>query len=70
MRVYVSLDGVTEGQLEFLGYILLAEDEEFKVYYHQGEEVIVDKNDPFIYVDDLNDASLFGAQIFRVKGEG
>ena len=66
--VYVSLDGVTEDQLAFLGYILLDENKEFKIYYHLGEELIVDKSDPFIYVDDLNDAALFGKQIFRVGG--
>lgn len=68
MRVYVSLDGVSEEQLQFLGYILISENDEFRVYYHLGEEVIVEKADPFIYVEDLNDAALFGSEIFRVKG--
>ena len=66
MRAYVSLDRISDEQLEFLGYILITENELFKLYLHKGEEIIVDKSDPFIMVDDLNDAALMGSEILHV----
>ncbi len=63
---YVSMDGVSAEMLEMLGYYLLSEDPSFKVYYHKGDEIIVDKSDPFIYVDVVNDASYFGSDILSI----
>jgi len=66
VRIYVSLDNVTEEQLNFLGYYPIAENELFKVYLHKGEEIVVDKSDAFILVDDPNDAALLGKEIFQI----
>lgn len=55
---YVRLNGVSDGDLEFLGYVLAGEDTQFKVYIdRQGEQHIVDKANPVLYVEDINDAS-------------
>lgn len=69
-RVYVSLDGVSEETLNFLGYYCIGENEEFKIYYHKGEEIIVDKSKPYILVDDLNDAKLFGNEVIEISKTG
>ena len=55
---YVSISHVTESQLEFLGYNMVKENEEFRVYNHvyTGEDQIVRESDPRMYVEDLNDA--------------
>jgi hypothetical protein len=66
---YVSLDGVSEETLEMLGYYKLDESDQFAVYYHKGEEIIVEKADPFIYIDDINDAPYFGSEIVSVTRE-
>lgn len=66
MRHYVSIEHVSEETLSFLGYILFSEDEHTKVYYHLGEEIIVDKADPFIYVDDANDVPLFRGDVMAI----
>jgi hypothetical protein len=63
---YVRLDGVTEEQLEFLGYILINEDEDTKIYYHLGDHIIVDKSDPFMFVHDQNDASILGNEAISI----
>jgi hypothetical protein len=63
---YVRLEGVSEDQLEFLGYILMDENTETKVYYHLGDYIIVDKSDPFLFVHDYNDAALLGSEAISV----
>jgi hypothetical protein len=63
MGFYVNLDGVADGQLLLAGYVLVDENEQFRVYRHFGEDIIVDKSDPFIVVDDINDAAILGSEI-------
>ena len=63
MGFYVNLDGVPDGKLLLAGYILVDEDEQFWVYRHFGEDIVVDKSDPFIVVDDINDAAILGSDI-------
>lgn len=59
---YVSIKEISDEKLEVLGYIAIDENEHTKTYYHFGEEMIVDKADPFIYVDDINDARSLGSE--------
>lgn len=56
---YVNIQGVDDQFLEFLGYNLVHEDHEFKLYvdYH-GEDHLVLKVKPRLLVEDLNDAAL------------
>ena len=63
---YVRLDNVTDEQLEFLGYILMEENADTKVYYHLGDYIVVDKSDPFMFVHDHNDASILGTEAISV----
>ena len=60
MRYYVSIAGVPDEFLEFLGYVVVPdiETDELKVYRRHGELMIVKKANPFLYVDDLNDARI------------
>lgn len=58
MRYYVSIADVSDEFLEFLGYVLREETDEFKVYSRHGELMVVQKTNPFLYVDDLNDARI------------
>ena len=56
---YVDIQGVYEEVLEFLGYILVDEDEEFQLFVHKGREFLLPKKGArFLYVDDLNDADV------------
>ena len=57
-RFYVYVGGVPDEFLEFLGYVRVEETDEFKVYLHHGEPIIVEKSNPYLYVDDLNDARI------------
>jgi hypothetical protein len=57
-RFYVSIAGVPDEFLEFLGYVRIEETDEFKVYLRHGELVVVKKTNPYLYVDDLNDARI------------
>ena len=59
-QFYVSLDGVGDDDLLMCGYVKVTENENFRVYRHYGEDIIVYNNDPFIYVDDINDANILG----------
>lgn len=58
MRYYVSIAGVPDEFLEFLGYVKVEEDDEFKVYRRHGDLMPVEKTNPYLYVDDLNDARI------------
>ncbi len=60
---YVSIEHLTDEQLEFLGYPVVRENEEFKVYRdYTGEEQIVYKAGPrFLFVEDINDAVAMNA---------
>jgi len=44
--------------LDFLGYFILFEDDEFKMLIHKNDLYFVDRNKPYLYVDDMNDADL------------
>lgn len=56
---YVDIQGVYDEVLEFVGYILVAEDDEFQLFVHKGREFLLPKNGTrFLYVDDLNDADV------------
>lgn len=63
MAFYVSLDGVDEDTLSIVGFVLIDENEATKLYRYCGEDILVDKSDPFVYVDDLNDAAILGSEI-------
>lgn len=58
MRYYVSIAGVPDEFLEFLGYVKVEETDEFKVYWRHGDLMPVKKANPYLYVDDLNDARI------------
>jgi hypothetical protein len=60
---YVSLNGVDDDTLSFCGYVKIAEDDDHVIYRHFGDDVIVIKSDPFLIVDDINDAALLGSDI-------
>jgi hypothetical protein len=71
-RFYVFIGGVPDEFLEFLGYVPVpdAETGEFKVYRHHGELMVVKKANPFLYVDDLNDARILKSRnIMEIPGE-
>jgi hypothetical protein len=56
---YVDIQGVYDEVLEFVGYILVAEDKDFQLFTHKGREFLLPKNGMrFLYVDDLNDADV------------
>lgn len=56
-RFFVRVLGVSDDVLGFLGFRLVDEDGEFKVYEDlSGKDHIVEKTNPFIYVTDFNDA--------------
>jgi hypothetical protein len=57
-RFYVNIAGVPQAFLDFMGYFVLFEDDEFKILLHKGDLHLVDKNNPYLYVDDKNDADL------------
>jgi hypothetical protein len=72
MRYYVSIAGVPDEFLEFLGYVPMpeAETEELKVYRRKGELMIVKKGDPFLLVDDLNDKRILkGRSIMTIPAD-
>ena len=58
---YIGIAGVDDDLLEVLGYYLLAEDDSFKLYRDiYGDDHIVDKADPRIFLHDINDAMIIG----------
>ena len=63
-RFYVALDDISDEQLAFLGYTLIKDSEKFKIYNdYSGDNHIVYKANPFIYVDDVNDALYLNASV-------
>lgn len=66
MYYYVRIDGIPEQTLAFMGYMKIVENEEFILYQHKGDEIIVDRSDMMLKVDDINDALLLGDDIFKV----
>ena len=72
MRYYVSIAGVPDEFLEFLGYVPVpeAETNELKAYRRKGELMIVKRSDPFLLVDDLNDKRILkGRSIMTIPSE-
>lgn len=69
MGFYVSLDGVDDATLLLAGFVLVDEDEAFRVYRYYGEDVVVDKSDPFVIVEDINDAATLGSEIIPMPPE-
>jgi hypothetical protein len=60
MGSYVNIDGLPIDFLEFMGYIRVAENPEFLLLSHKGEEHIIYKPGPrMLYVDDNNDLAIF-----------
>jgi hypothetical protein len=57
-RFYVNIEGVSQAALDFLGYIVIFENNEFKILSHKGDVHVVDKSKPYLYVDDKNDQEL------------
>ena len=52
-----DITGIDDKTLEFFGYFLDEENEEFKVYRDKfGDAHIVAKDRPRLYVEDVNDA--------------
>ena len=57
-RWFVSVRHLTPEQLELFGYDLIKASGEFSVYClrYTGEDHIVLNSNPYLYVDDINDA--------------
>lgn len=70
MGFYVNLENVNDLQLSLAGFVLVSENDDFRVFRHFGEDVIVDKSDPFVIVDDINDAAVLGSEIVPMPPEG
>lgn len=69
MRFAVCIDDLTVQQLEFFGWTIVRQNDEFIVYQHlyDGDEQIVDaKGKKFLLVDDYNDAQQMGHSIIRI----
>jgi hypothetical protein len=70
MRYYVSIAGVPDEFLEFLGYVFVREDDDLKVYRRKDELMFVKKANPFLFVDDLNDKRILkGRSIMTIPAE-
>jgi hypothetical protein len=70
-RVYVQIPNVSDEFLEFLGYVKVEENDEFKGYVRHGEPIIVKKTNPYLYVDDLNDARILkDRNVMEIPSEG
>lgn len=60
---YVRIDGISDEELAFLGYTVIVDDQQFKLYRdYRGDEYIVDQSNPYILVDDANDAMILSAR--------
>jgi len=57
-RYYVNISGVATNSLLMCGYVVIAEDDDFLILQHKSETYIVEKDHPYLYVDDINDAEL------------
>jgi len=56
---YVSIDGISDSDLEFLGYFVVAESAKIKLYRDiYGDEHAVQRQKPRLYVEDVNDAQI------------
>ena len=58
---YVKIGHLSDAELSFLGYSLI-KDAETKLYQrYDGEEYLVDKANPILAVNDMNDAMIMKA---------
>jgi hypothetical protein len=57
-RIYVDIAGVSDEQLEMLGYYLVERNEMWSLYMNKGEAFVVNEHNGkrFIFVEDINDA--------------
>ena len=60
MGSYVNIDGLPIEFLEFMGYVRVAENDEFLLLNHKGDEHIIYKPGPrMLFVEDGNDVAIF-----------
>jgi hypothetical protein len=63
-RFYVAIKDIDDDKLSFLGYTLIRSNSEFKFYRdYAGNDHIVLKSDPHMFVDDINDAIYINSNI-------
>jgi hypothetical protein len=70
MAFAVETTGVSDKDLEFIGYYLIEQNDEFKIYRNKYmEDHIVKKSDSLLYVDELDEAQCLGAgRIVQLHG--
>jgi len=62
MAFAVEISNVSDKELEFVGYSLVEENEEFKVYRDKySEDYVVRKAKPYLFVNELDEAQSLGA---------
>ena len=67
-RYYVNIAGLELEKLNFFGFQLVEENEEFALYIDgNGDPQVVDKKSPHIFVDDINDARHIDGRIIELK---
>lgn len=60
MGAYVDVSDIPVDMLEFMGYIVVSEDNDFILVNHKGDEQILSKDPPrYLHVEDGNDADVF-----------
>lgn len=61
-RFYVEISGVTDEQLEMLGYYLVSRNAMWSLYNNKGDEFIVNEvqGRRYVFVTDMNDAIILG----------
>ena len=61
----MSIAHLNDEQLSLFGYDLVKKNDEFTLYNHvpTGYEQIVANKEPYLYVDDINDAVAMKAQV-------
>ena len=57
---YCCIDGVPNEVLEFLGYSLIRESDDFELWqdYNGNEQIVYKRGRRYLYVDDFNDAQI------------
>jgi hypothetical protein len=59
---FVNITHVSASDLEFLGFTKTHENDEFIEYSHYtGDTHIVRKSNPYLFVNDINDAIVLGS---------
>ncbi len=62
-RFAVNISGISDETLSFFGYELQDENDVFKIYCDKYlEDHIVKKELPFLYVEDINDATFLASK--------